>query len=280
MRNGLEESCGNVGANASHGLRRTNADKRKAVMMLLQDEEWSKWSNVKIAEQCCVSDMTVGRLRKELEETHHQQSGRYEQPQQRKVKRNGTIYTQDTTNIGKTPFKQFIDNNKDKVRELAEENTVRNDSGEIVITKDDDWYMLSENLQRSDLTEVEKAEKLHEMMFGDRTITVRVASEKLGLSIGYISDLLKLHGYPTEIKEEIKEGNIGADTIRSINKLDTPEEQTKVVTYAIDNDLNRKQVDQTITIIQELPPSIRKKITDESEYTIEDAKEEYILFSK
>ncbi|MCG8365652.1 MAG: ParB/RepB/Spo0J family partition protein, partial [Pseudanabaenales cyanobacterium] len=30
-----------VGANASHGLRRTNADKRRAIMRLLTDSEWS-----------------------------------------------------------------------------------------------------------------------------------------------------------------------------------------------------------------------------------------------
>ena len=33
-----------VGANASHGLRRTNEDKRRAVMTLLEDAEWSQWS--------------------------------------------------------------------------------------------------------------------------------------------------------------------------------------------------------------------------------------------
>ncbi len=33
-----------IGANASHGLRRTQADKRRAVERLLRDEEWGKWS--------------------------------------------------------------------------------------------------------------------------------------------------------------------------------------------------------------------------------------------
>lgn len=32
-----------VGANASHGLRRTNADKRRTVERLLADEEWRGW---------------------------------------------------------------------------------------------------------------------------------------------------------------------------------------------------------------------------------------------
>src|SRR5690348_3428017 len=38
-----------VGANATHGLRRTNADKRRAVETLLRDAEWSKWSDREIA---------------------------------------------------------------------------------------------------------------------------------------------------------------------------------------------------------------------------------------
>ena len=48
-----------VGANATHGLRRTNADKRRAVETLLRDEEWSKKSDRWIAEKCGVSDRFV-----------------------------------------------------------------------------------------------------------------------------------------------------------------------------------------------------------------------------
>lgn len=57
-----------VGANSAHGLRRTNADKRKAVMTLLQDEEWSQWSDREIARHCAVDHTTVGRFRKSLVE--------------------------------------------------------------------------------------------------------------------------------------------------------------------------------------------------------------------
>lgn len=55
-----------VGANATHGLRRTNADKRRAVTILLTDPEWRGWSNVEIARRCGVADSTVGRIRDEL----------------------------------------------------------------------------------------------------------------------------------------------------------------------------------------------------------------------
>lgn len=50
-----------------HGLRRTNEDRRKAVMNLLDDMEWAEWSDRKIAEICKVSHVTVGRIRKSLQ---------------------------------------------------------------------------------------------------------------------------------------------------------------------------------------------------------------------
>ena len=55
-----------VGANAQHGLRRTLSDRRKSVTILLQDEEWTKWSNAKIAEKCCCTVELVARIRQEI----------------------------------------------------------------------------------------------------------------------------------------------------------------------------------------------------------------------
>lgn len=51
-------------ANATHGLRRTNADKRKAVETLLKDAEWATWSDRKIAEVCGVGHPFVAAIRK------------------------------------------------------------------------------------------------------------------------------------------------------------------------------------------------------------------------
>jgi hypothetical protein len=58
-----------VGVNATHGLRRTNADKRRAVMTLLEDEEWSHLSNNAIAKKCGVSLDLVNRLRRSLNDS-------------------------------------------------------------------------------------------------------------------------------------------------------------------------------------------------------------------
>lgn len=52
-----------VGANAAHGLRRTNEDKRRAVETLLNDAEWSQWSDREIAKQCGVTHPFVAAVR-------------------------------------------------------------------------------------------------------------------------------------------------------------------------------------------------------------------------
>ncbi|MBI1900916.1 MAG: ParB N-terminal domain-containing protein [Planctomycetia bacterium] len=55
-----------AGANAQHGLRRTNTEKRHAVKMLLEDREWAKRSDRWIADRCAVSQPFVGTVRSEL----------------------------------------------------------------------------------------------------------------------------------------------------------------------------------------------------------------------
>lgn len=55
-----------VGANTSHGLRRSNADKRRAVETLLKDAEWGANSDNWIAKQVHVSQPFVSKLRHEL----------------------------------------------------------------------------------------------------------------------------------------------------------------------------------------------------------------------
>lgn len=63
LRDAILYSCG---ANASHGLRRTNEDKRRAVIKLLDDAEWASWSDNEIAKHCSVSQPFVSKYRKEI----------------------------------------------------------------------------------------------------------------------------------------------------------------------------------------------------------------------
>ena len=53
-----------LGANAKHGLHRSNEDKRKAVAFVLADKEWSKLSSRMVAEMCGVSPAFVDANRK------------------------------------------------------------------------------------------------------------------------------------------------------------------------------------------------------------------------
>ncbi|MBP9032629.1 MAG: ParB N-terminal domain-containing protein [Pseudomonadales bacterium] len=59
-RDAVEASCR---ANATHGLPRTWDDKRRVVQLMLDDEDWSQWSNRKIARACAVSPWLVDKMR-------------------------------------------------------------------------------------------------------------------------------------------------------------------------------------------------------------------------
>ncbi len=86
-------SCG---VNATHGLRRSNEDKRRVVLRLLEDDEWSQWSNREISRQCGVSLDLVNRLRNSLTESFSKKSRIYKT-------KHGTVATMNISNIGKTP---------------------------------------------------------------------------------------------------------------------------------------------------------------------------------
>ena len=54
-------------ANGLHGLRPTRSDRRKAIIRLLRDPEWARWSNQKIAVLCGAEPDTVSELRRTLD---------------------------------------------------------------------------------------------------------------------------------------------------------------------------------------------------------------------
>jgi hypothetical protein len=82
------------GANQAHGLRRSNADKAKAVIAALKHPKGAGMSDSQIAEHVGVDHKTVGRYRTELEST-------WEVPKSTvRTGQDGRTY--DTTNIGKS----------------------------------------------------------------------------------------------------------------------------------------------------------------------------------
>ncbi len=112
-------------ANATHGLRRTNADKRKCVITMLDDFEWAEWSDSEIARHCSVHPVTVGRIRKEL-------NG--DIPKDVKVKRGDQEFTmkarEPIAKIQDEPEYEFDEN--DKINEMATEIQAIAEENEIL----------------------------------------------------------------------------------------------------------------------------------------------------
>lgn len=91
-----------VGANAHHGLRRTNEDKRKAVHTLLADTEWAAWSDREIAKACVVSRSLVAEVRSSLAEKPVT-TGLGEKPAGRTYKtKHGTTAQMDTEGVAES----------------------------------------------------------------------------------------------------------------------------------------------------------------------------------
>lgn len=86
-----------VGANADHGLRRSNLDKRRAVETLLNDPEWAQWSDREIARRCAVSHDFVSRMRSLSSDDSDAA------PTRTYTDRYGNTSTMNVSNIGKAP---------------------------------------------------------------------------------------------------------------------------------------------------------------------------------
>lgn len=110
-----------VAANSAHGLRRTNDDKRRAVLTLLEDAEWSAWSDREIARRCAVHHEMVGKLRASLTGGSASDARTY-------TTKHGTTATMNTASIG--AGKAVTD--RQEVTSEAQEN-----KAEKVVTVDD-----------------------------------------------------------------------------------------------------------------------------------------------
>lgn len=76
-----------IKANSNHGSLRTKAESKLCIVRLLQDPEWSQWSNREIARIVGVNEKTVRNNRATI-------CGKSADTVSRKVKRNGTVYEQ------------------------------------------------------------------------------------------------------------------------------------------------------------------------------------------
>ena len=83
-----------AGENATHGRRRTNTDKRAAVLRWLEDDEGKQWTDRYIGEQCHVSHPFVTKVSDELVTVTS-----YQRPTKRKYLKNGNLEWMETAKI-------------------------------------------------------------------------------------------------------------------------------------------------------------------------------------
>lgn len=103
-----------LGANRDHGLRRTNADKRKCVQTLLEDFEWGELSVNEMARICGVSPQLVSAVKAEMDGGTKVSSVNFNAPKKPKpVKLNNVI---------EPPVEPFIAEQDEAVQELLAEN--------------------------------------------------------------------------------------------------------------------------------------------------------------
>lgn len=101
-----------LGANATHGLRRSQDDKRKAVMTMLEDFEWSDWSDREIARRCNVSVQLVQAVKHELKAGEKVSAAKMNNKNVRKKK--PEVIEADVFEVDETP--------DESIKELIEEN--------------------------------------------------------------------------------------------------------------------------------------------------------------
>lgn len=152
-----------VGANAEHGLRRTNDDKRKAVRTLLEDAEWGQWTDREMARRAGVSHNFVSTLRKQMslssddsDEPASLSSDDSQKAERRYTTKHGTEATMDTANIGKT--KPTVATARDKPTSGPATTTTPDDDGPSAAELLDDMHA---DVRRAEarVAELEKALK-------------------------------------------------------------------------------------------------------------------------
>ena len=192
-----------LSANASHGLRRTNEDKRKAVMTLLNDAEWSTWSDNAIAKVCAVDHKTVS--------AHRPILGISQDAQIRTVERNGKTYEQKTANIGKA--KQY---EIEKVEPAQVEQ-------EFEVDQEPDLHDLLDDAQKDNEKLLKELSELKKDNLADEVIRLNRLIDQLNG---------RLQGEITTSNEAKKQSKIQGDILAKIRKklnVNTNQEILKVL---------------------------------------------------
>jgi hypothetical protein len=107
-----------LGANegSKRGLPPSFEDNRNSIIKMLNDEEWSKWTNTAIAKHIGVSNMTVGRVKSSIETKSSETTTK------KFVDKEGKEKTMNTENLGRKSSTKPDVTTEDPVAELKQQN--------------------------------------------------------------------------------------------------------------------------------------------------------------
>ncbi len=133
-----------IQSNITHGLQRSDADKRMVVLMLLQDDEWCYQSNYEIARYSAISVSFVRKIKNEIDQLinglHPAQDRKLQeryggaaaevlalvaqklriQPAEKVVRRGGKTYRINTSKIGKTKLTDQLEQVYPQAKQISE----------------------------------------------------------------------------------------------------------------------------------------------------------------
>ncbi|MBX3044866.1 MAG: ParB-like nuclease domain-containing protein [Ignavibacteriae bacterium] len=148
-------------ANSVHGLKRTNADKRKAVLTLLNDDEWKEYSDVKIAELCNVHQTFVLKIRHELKELTYDIISDNSKPAVKTyINKHGQTAQMNVSNIGKKRAEPKEETEDEDFNDYVS----KNDYSKAETSSNQNWNGgHSEETLQTDFTEREKDKDLEDL---------------------------------------------------------------------------------------------------------------------
>jgi len=131
---------------------------------------------------------------------------------------------------------------------------------------------LLENIQREDLTIVEEAEA-YQNAIKSLNLTHLELSQKIGKSRSYVSNALGILTLPTEVLNEINQGNISMGHARSLSKLKDVVRIKKIASMIIEEHLTVRDIESLVKKEKKRKEINRKTISSDLQTELNKFKE-------
>ncbi len=113
-----------IESNRRHGLPLSRADKQRAVKLLLEDEEWSRWSDRQIAQHCGVDHKTVGAARQCIRGNSPDSGARL-------AKRGDSVYRISPKSVAEPPVQDRTDNGDETTLDKPRRSSRRSEATSV-----------------------------------------------------------------------------------------------------------------------------------------------------